>query len=123
MNSFLKRTHLRLKNNLFPLETIPEAAIAYNCRLPSEIEVSWFRDGKFIIGNIKTHDTSFMTQAKSAKEFVDMVNDALYAVYDIPIQYAQLPNMKKLVPKPGEFQKLSDTKIHSSVIGFIPLLT
>jgi hypothetical protein len=118
MKSPLMRTFINFKNTFFPPETIPEVAIAYNHRLPQQVKVSWFRDGEFIIGKIEADGSQFMTQAKSAKEFVEMVNDTIYAAYGMPAQYSHL--LKKLEPKPEEFKKLNDVAIASSVIGFVP---
>lgn len=117
IHSPITRKLINLKNAIFPVEIVDEVIISYNHRLPSNVEVSWFRDGDFIIGNINAEGKHFMTQAQSADEFVEMVNDALYAVYKIPTNYPKL-TIKKLMPPLSEYKKLNDASVKSSVIGF-----
>lgn len=114
MHSSFARVLKNLKNRIFPSEIIKEVAISYNHKLPTNVQVSWFRDGNFIIGNINVDGSTVMTQAESADEFVDMVNETIYAVYGIPLEYAQHGGMKKFFPRPAEFQKLDNVAIKSS---------
>jgi len=109
-----------IKNLIFRPSLSREAALAYYNRLPDRIRVEWFRDGKFIIGRIKIeNEEGFMTQAISAQEFVDMVNDGLFAYYDIPNEYlGVLKKCKQFVPPANEFAKLNDAAIEKSEIGF-----
>jgi len=85
-----------------------------------KIGVSWQRDGKFIIGSITVDDgDEFMTQAKSAKEFVEMVNDAIYATYEIPAEYIPLlGGLKRIKPPASEFKKLNDAAVKKSAMVF-----
>ena len=97
----------------------PEALKAYFHRLPNNIYVDWFRDKEFIVGKIKAGDAEFMTQAKSADEFVEMVNDALFTVYEIPREYSDLLlRHKKFEPNKKQFTQLDDESIRKSRIGF-----
>lgn len=102
-------------------ELYRESFDAYFNRLPNAIMVNWFRDGDFVIGKVETEDgTSFMTQAKSSDEFVEMVNDALFAVYGIPKEYFDnLMAVKKFLPKREEFEELQDASIKESSMGFV----
>ena len=59
-------------------------------KLPHTIEVKWFRDGKFIVGEVKADNYKFITQGENAKEFIEMVNDALFSVYEVPNDYFDL---------------------------------
>jgi len=96
----------------------PEALAFYTERIAQKkVNVSWERDGKFIIGSINVDGEMYMTQATTAQEFVDMVNDVLYAIYNIPTEYIPIMKMKVL-PKPEEFQKLNDISIKKSFIQF-----
>lgn len=95
-----------------------EAFDAYYNRLPDSIEVDWQRDGKYIIGKIKAGDKKFMTQAVSAKEFVDMVNDALFVVYKIPDEYFKALESRKFKPLPEEFKAMNNAAIKKSKIEF-----
>jgi len=63
-------------------------------KLPDEIEITWFRDDKFIIGEIVADGNTYMTQALSAKEFVDMVNDTLFAAKKIKNSSQQKRDLK-----------------------------
>ncbi|MFH1427619.1 MAG: hypothetical protein ABIG60_03780 [Patescibacteria group bacterium] len=81
-------------------------------KLPDKIEVSWFRDDKYIIGNIKTENNEFVTQAISADEFVEMVNDTLMAAYDIPDNCLYiLRKTKKYSPTKDQFAALNNAAI------------
>ena len=66
---------------------VPEAFFAYYNRLPERVEVNWERDGEYFIGRVKAGEYEFMTQGKGVKDFIDMVNDAVCTVYDIPVEY------------------------------------
>lgn len=96
----------------------PEAYLAYFHKLPKKIQVEWFRDGKFIIGKIQAEGSEFMTQARSAKEFVEMVNDAVFTAYDVPLPYFQFLESRKFKPPQIEFDKLNNAAIKSSTMSF-----
>ncbi|MBI2637098.1 MAG: hypothetical protein HYW81_02810, partial [Parcubacteria group bacterium] len=92
---------------------------AYVHRLPEEISVDWFRDGGFLVGRITAGDASFMTQARSADEFIEMVNDALFTVYEIPRAYADvLMRHKRFEPSSGQLARLEDASVPGARIGF-----
>src|SRR3989344_7099487 len=95
-----------------------EAFDAYLNRLPAKIDVDWFRDGKFIIGRIDTGDKKFLTQGLSVQDFIKMVNDSIYTVYDIPEEYADvfLKNFS-YDPPPKARQELENLQIKSSQIN------
>ncbi|OGY45913.1 MAG: hypothetical protein A3J65_02035 [Candidatus Buchananbacteria bacterium RIFCSPHIGHO2_02_FULL_45_11b] len=97
-----------------------EAFDAYLNRLPAKIDVDWFRDGKFIIGRIDTGDKKFLTQGLSVQDFIKMVNDSIYTVYDIPEEYADvfLKNFPYNPPLEAR-QKLEDLKVKGSQINLI----
>ena len=102
--------------NLFSKPKISEEALeAYYSKLPDNISVKWGRDGKYIVGKISADGQEFMTQAKSAKEFVYMVNDALFAMYEIPEEYLDiLQSEKGFKPSAREFEKLNNTAVKES---------
>lgn len=114
---------------LFSKKLSKEEFEAYFDRLPDKINVSWFRDGKFIIGEINVDGHEFMTQAISANEFIDMVNNTLLSVYEIPKQYfSVLLKYKKFMPSQEEFSRLDDVAVKKSVVNFekeelVPALT
>ncbi|MBU4338537.1 hypothetical protein KKD57_03190 [Patescibacteria group bacterium] len=113
LQKFIKKNILRQKLNYPALE-------AYYNRLPLEIEVKWKRDGKFIVGCITADNNQFMTQAYNAKEFIEMVNDAVVAVYDIPDDYIDaISNLKTYIPKPEVMKTLNDGSITESSFDFI----
>lgn len=97
---------------------VPEAFWAYFNKLPNSIEVTWMRDGDLIVGEVKADDITFKTQGKSAQEFVDMVNDSLFAVYEIPVDYFALLEGKRFHPNPDGFKKLNDIAVKKSASNF-----
>lgn len=76
------------------------------------------RDGNLIVGEVKANDITFKTQGKSAQEFVDMVNDSLFAVYEIPVDYFGLLEGKRFHPSPEGFKKLNDMAVKNSALNF-----
>lgn len=97
-----------------------EVVMANFNKLPDKIEITWFRDGEYIIGNIKTEDNTYMTQAVSADEFVEMVNDTLLAAYEIPQNCINIiRNIKKFVPTKEQFAELHNIAIKKSESSLI----
>lgn len=92
-----------------------EALIAYFNRLPAGITVRWEKDGQYIIGTINAEKNEFMTQSKNPDDFVDMVNDAIYTVYNIPERYRR--HMKSYLPSGDELKKLGSSKILNSTLN------
>lgn len=100
-------------------ELCQEAFDAYFDRLPDSLQVSWFKDGKYIIGEVEADGEKFMTQAVSAKEFVEMVNDALFVTYKIPEKYFDvLLASKKFMPTKDQFEAMDNIAITKSNIEF-----
>jgi hypothetical protein len=96
-----------------------EAFIAYFNRMPDNISVNWLRDGDFIIGKVKSEDIEFMTQAKDANEFVEMVNDALITVYNIPRGYLEVVKQARAYsPTQAEWNDLNNVAIKKCSLGF-----
>lgn len=96
-----------------------EALDAYFSKLPDKISVRWGRDGEYIVGKINADGQEFMTQAKSAKEFVYMVNDGLFAMYEIPEEYLDiLQSQKSFKPNAKQFEELNDVAIKESIMSF-----
>jgi hypothetical protein len=97
----------------------PEVFDAYLHRLPGKIRVDWRRDGKYIIGEVTAEENKFMTQGRSGEEFVEMVNDAVYTMYDVPEDYRHAVRQSRAYnPSSDEQQKLEDVGIKSSAISF-----
>lgn len=111
---------MRKLKNMFDIikprpEILREVYIALYHRLPDSIGVSWERDGKYIVGTIEAGGKKFFTQGKGADDFVEMVNDAVYTMYDVPEPYR--PGMKAYVP-PKVFQEaLQNKQIKESSIA------
>lgn len=111
---------VRILKNLLHIhpELQIEAFTAYYHRLPNKIKVGWFRDGDFIIGEIDDGEHKFKTQAKNTKAFIDMVNDAIYTMHDIPEDYIdELSRIKAYTPTSAELEKLSNKNIKSSLFN------
>lgn len=110
-----------VKESLFgDPEIIWEVLINYRDQLPnSGLQVSWIRDGEFIVGKIEIDGQELYTQGHTAQEFVEMVNDAIYAVYQVPNRYSkQLGGKYRLIPSKLEFDKLNNSAITKSTINF-----
>lgn len=110
-----------IKDSIFgDPEVIWEVLVCYRDKLPTnDVKVYWTRDGEFIIGEINVDGHVLYTQARSAQEFVEMVNDAIYAVYEIPMKYAkQLGGNYRLMPPESEFQKLNNAAVKKSIMNF-----
>ncbi len=100
-------------------EIIFEVLVANAHKLSNPVSVSWKRDGDFIIGFIDVDGERYITQAKSAQEFIEMVNDVLYAVYKIPLNYAkELGGHYRVRPSQKEFDELNNTAIKKSSFNF-----
>jgi hypothetical protein len=97
-----------------------EAFEAYFHRLPNEVKVSWFRDGKFIVGEVEVDDKhKFMTQGLNADDFVEMVNDSVITYFDIPKNYINLiKSAKTYKPSTFEQKQLADLSIKNSSFAF-----
>ncbi|MCX6763352.1 MAG: hypothetical protein NTZ97_01290 [Candidatus Moranbacteria bacterium] len=107
----------KIKNYFFPVRLSQEALEAYYYKLPEKITVEWKRDGNFIIGEVNANEKKFITQGKSSDDFVRMVNDAIYTVYEIPLDYIDAINkMKAYSPKIDERKRLDDLKIKGNII-------
>ena len=105
--------------NLFD-KPCQEVVMANFNKLPDKIEITWFRDGEYIIGNIKTEDNTYVTQAVSADEFVEMVNDTLIAAYEIPQNRINIiRSIKKFVPTKEQFAELNNVAIKKSESSLI----
>ena len=105
--------------NFFSEPLSREAFEAYYHRLPNDIEVKWFRDGDFIVGKIKAGDSEYMTQGRSADDFVDMVNDSIITVFDIPSSYYDLLRQTHTyLPDGDQMHKLRNASVKNSVISF-----
>lgn len=95
-----------------------EAFEAYLHRLPDHIQVAWFRDGDFIVGKVSDGHNEFLTQAKSGAEFIEMVNDTIYTVYDIPRGYLEVvKQFRAFKPPAEELSRLDDGSISRSELS------
>lgn len=104
---------------LFTPKLAREAFEAYFYRLPNNVRVSWFRDGKFIVGKVVAGEREFMTQGKNVDDFIEMVNDAVYAVENIPKNYIYtLRKIKTYEPSPAEEAKLRNLDVKKSELNF-----
>ena len=120
MSPFRYRLH-RIKEALFgDNEIIYEVLIHHKAHLPFRgVQVAWERDGEFIIGKILVDGDTFIAQGSSAKEFVECVNDALYAAFKVPVKYAEaLGGDYRLTPPASEFRDLNDKAIKKSKLVF-----
>lgn len=101
-------------------QLVREVAQCYADRLPQNIRVSWIRDGRQIVGTIFFSDEDFvMTAGETAEEFVEMVNDAIYASCEIPPQYIPaLGGKMRIHPPRSEMEKLRDAAVKNSNFNF-----
>jgi len=95
------------------------ALLAYLNRLPDGIQIHWFRDGDFIVGEVKAGGHIFMTQGKNAEDFIYMVNDAVISANKIPEDYIKfVRGIKTFIPPESELQKLRDQTVSGALISF-----
>lgn len=95
-----------------------EALIAYHDKLPEVISVRWFRDGKLIVGEVEIEGNKFFTQGTNADDFMEMVNDAIITVKDIPKDYIDtIRDTKTYKPSLEEENKLRDAEVNGSIIS------
>jgi hypothetical protein len=119
MSPFRYRLH-RIKEAIFGDDKIIyEVLIHHKQRLPAnDVRVAWEREGDFIVGRINTDGHLFVAQGRSATEFIECVNDVLYAVYQVPIKYAEsLGGDYRLTPPKAEFENLNNKAIKKSTLA------
>ena len=93
---------------------------AYFHKLPKKIQVKWFRDEGYIIGNINTGNNKFSTQGKNADDFIEMINDAIFTMYDVPEDYVDvISKAHTYLPPQQEMEKLRDKNISNANLGFV----
>jgi hypothetical protein len=105
---------------LFSPEISVEALEAYYNRLPSTISVKWHREMGYIVGEVQVEDNQpFYTQAKNGKQFIEMVNEALMVVYEVPKDYHDvLKSFRKFIPRnPEELKKLYNNDCLEGTLG------
>lgn len=109
-----------IKKKIAKPEIFPEAFFAYFHKLPNNIQVEWFRDGNYIIGNVTAGDRKFVTQGMDAEDFIKMVNESVVLAFDIPQDYINLILKNKLfLPPIEEKKKLGDLSVKRSSFGFV----
>lgn len=108
-------TFEKIKNFFIKPRLSPEAFEAYFHRLPESVHVDWKRDGDMIIGKVVSDGKEFSTQGRNPEEFIEMVNDALYTVYDIPFDYIDaISASKAFFPKGAALQDLFNGNVSQS---------
>ena len=109
-----------IKKRIIRPEVFPEAFFAYFHKLPNNIQVEWFRDEGYIVGNITAGDKKFVTQGVDASDFIKMVNESVIAAFDIPRNYIDLILKNNLFsPSVGDRRKLEDLSVSGSSFGFV----
>lgn len=110
-----------IKRKIVKPEIFPEVFFAYYHKLPDKIQVEWFRDGEYIVGNVIAGDKQFAAQGVDADDFIKMVNESVVLAFDIPQNYIDLILKNKLfVPSSiEERKKLEDLSIIRSSFGFV----
>jgi len=59
-----------------------------------------------------------MTQGADADDFINMVNESILTVFNIPYAYFDiLKQSKSYLPKQDEYEKLKDASINASTMG------
>ncbi len=92
-----------------------EALVAYFNRLPDAVQVDWFRDGNFIIGNVKAGENEFVTQGLNADDFINTVNESVITVNNIPYEYFDvIKELKSYMPPEEQIKALEDQSVSSS---------
>lgn len=111
-----------LRSKVISPEIIPEVLVAYYQKLPSNIQVSWWRDGEYIVGNVVAGDISFPTQGTNVGDFIRMINEGLLISLNIPSEYIEVILSNGLFsPSLEELAKLSDDEVKKSNFGLLSL--
>ncbi len=112
---------LKFCSFLFPKKNIfKESLECYGDKLPKTVKVSWTRENDgFIVGQIEADGNQFLAQGKNAEDFISMVNDAIYAVYEIPPKYISLlGGDTKYFPPPRVLEVLEDESVKNASFGW-----
>lgn len=110
----------RLLRKLFKPEIYPEVFFANFHKLPSRITVEWFKDEGMIIGKVMADGKEFMTQGANADEFVEMVNESIITVFDVPYEYFDIIKQSRSYSPPSEeYEKLKTPSVLRGSIGFV----
>ncbi len=108
----------RIKNFIIPPRLSSEVFEAFYFKIPDVIDVSWKRDGEMIVGKVKAGDKEFYTQGKDPDEFVEMVNDSIYTVFEVPFDYIEaMSKSKPFRPTEEELTQLYNGKIPESFLS------
>ena len=118
-------TKLRVQNKLQQLkravikpQLIREAFIAYGNRLPQVIKVDWKRENGYIVGWVQAEGREFVTQGKNGTDFIQMVNESLFTVFNIPEEYFSLMKKARLYrPPEAQCRALDDKRILHASFG------
>ncbi len=104
---------------IFKPEIYPEVFFAYLHKLPDDIQVSWFRDNGMIVGTVSAGAKKFMTQGKSADDFIRMVNQSVITAFNVPDDYIDIISQTRIYNPPQEDREvLRDKKVSHSSLGF-----
>lgn len=104
----------------FKPEIYSEAYVAYVNRLPSEITVHWFRDGDMIIGKVQAGDKEFMTQGANEDDFIRMINESVFTIFNIPNDYFDVVrDTRSFKPSEIEMARLKDPSVISRSFGTV----
>lgn len=96
-----------------------EAFFAYYHKLPNKVQVSWTKDENMIVGKVVAGPYEYFTQGKNTEDFIEMVNDSIYTVFDIPIEYQkEIKKFKTYNPPILAKQKLQDIDVNNSIFQF-----
>jgi hypothetical protein len=118
MDIVMQKVLKKAKLLLFPPVLSQEAFDAYFFKLPDTIEVNWKRDGDFIIGKVVAGNNKFTTQGKSPEDFMEMVNDAIYTVFDIPLEYInEIKKVRTYNPPQEAIDQLKNLSIQGNTLS------
>lgn len=111
-----------LRSSVVAPEIIPEVLVAYYQKLPLNIQVSWWRDEGYIVGNVVAGTLAFPTQGKDTADFIRMINEGLLISLGIPFEYVEAILSNGLFsPSLEELAKLSDAGVPQSKFGLLSL--
>lgn len=120
MNIATQKILIKARNFFNAPDLSRETLEACYFRLPEKIDVSWKRDGNFIIGKVTAGDNEFTTQGKSVDDFIKMVNDSVYTVFDVPFDYVNAIEKLKAYDPPIEARKkLEDLGIKEQKLSLV----
>lgn len=105
---------------IFKPDIFEEAFFAYYHRLPGNISVDWERHDAFIVGKVSAGTKEFTTQGRNADDFVAVVNESIFTVFDIPYKYFDVMKKARFYhPSKDQYKELTNKDVQASRLDVV----